>query len=86
MNTIGRKGVKTHFLRSLHLHKNHIVCKAKKKILFVSCNGLEKNGAGRSVKKFFLHYLFGQKCVLCMFYIDWELGGWKKLKGRNFFE
>ena len=24
-------------------------------------------------------------CVLCMFYIDWELGGRKKLKGRDLF-
>ena len=24
-------------------------------------------------------------CVLCMFYVDWESGGWKKLKGRDFF-
>ena len=40
-------------------HKQH---KAKKRILFVSCNGL-KNRVGRSVKPFFLHYFFGQKCV-----------------------
>ena len=39
-----------------------IVYKAKKEILFVSCNGLEKK-VGRSVKKNFLHYFFGQKCV-----------------------
>ena len=25
-------------------------------------------------------------CVLCMFYIDLELGGRKKIKGRDFFE
>ena len=25
-------------------------------------------------------------CVLCMFYVDWELGGQKKLEGRDFFE
>ena len=25
-------------------------------------------------------------CVLCMFYDDWELGGQKKLWGRDFFE
>ena len=24
-------------------------------------------------------------CVLCMFYIDWELGGRKKNYGRDFF-
>ena len=30
---------------------------------------------------------FGQKIsVLCMFYVDWELGGQKKLLGRDFFE
>ena len=25
-------------------------------------------------------------CVLCMFYVDWELGMRKKLEGRDFFE
>ena len=45
-----------------------------KKKLFVSCNG-PKNRVGRSVKHFFLHNFFDQKCVLCMFYVDWELGG-----------
>ena len=25
-------------------------------------------------------------CVFCMFYGDWELGGRKKLSGRDFFE
>ena len=25
-------------------------------------------------------------CVLCLFYFYLELGGWKKLEGRNFFE
>ena len=48
---------------------------AKKKILFVSCNGRKIIRVGRSVKIFFLHNLFGQKCVLCIFYVDWELGG-----------
>ena len=42
----------------------------------------KKNRVGtcRSVRNFyfFLHYSFGQKCVLCMFYVDWELGGRKK--------
>ena len=33
------------------------------KKLFVSCNGPKKNRVGRSVKIFFLHYFFGQKCV-----------------------
>ena len=25
-------------------------------------------------------------CVLCMFYVDWELAWQKKLKGRGFFD
>ena len=25
-------------------------------------------------------------CDLCMFYIDWELGGQKKIKGKDLFE
>ena len=53
--------------------------KAKKKILFVSCNDLKEKRVDRSVKKNFLHYFFGQKmCVLHMFYVDLELGGRKK--------
>ena len=64
----------------------------KKKKLFVSCNGPKKNRVGRSVKNLFLHWFFLSKmCVLsgmfmyknslvvCMFYIDWELGRRKKL-------
>ena len=30
---------------------------------YQSLLGLEKNRVGRSVKSFFLHYFFGQKCV-----------------------
>ena len=52
--------------------------------MFVSCNGPKKNRVGRLVKTFFLHYIFCQKFVLCMFYIDWEVRGRKKLKGRDF--
>ena len=49
----------------------HCRHKAKKIILFVSCNGLKKNRVGK-----FLHYFLGSKmCVLCMFYVDWELRG-----------
>ena len=45
------------------------------KKLFVSCNGQEKNRVGRSVKKFTLHYFFGQKCV---FYACFMLiGSWE---------
>ena len=51
-----------------------------KKKLFVSCNGQEKNRVGRSTKTFFLHYFFWSKMgVLCMFHVDWELGGPKIL-------
>ena len=53
---------------------------AKKKMLFVSCNGLKKNRVGRSVKLIFFALFFWSKLwVLCMFYVDWELGGQKKL-------
>ena len=48
------------------------IYKAKKKILFVSCNGL-------------LHYFLGSN-VLCMFHVDWEVGGQKKPQGKDFFE
>ena len=37
---------------------NTYVSKAKKKILFVSYNSLEKNRVGRSVKFLFLLYFF----------------------------
>ena len=46
-------------------------------MLVVSCNGLKKNRVGRSVKRFFLHYFFGQKCVIypCFTLIwSWEVG------------
>ena len=46
-----------------------------KKKLFVSCNGPKKNRVGRLVKKTFLHYFFGQKCV---FYACFSLiGSWE---------
>ena len=35
---------------------------------------------GRSVKeKNFALFFWPKMCVLCMFYVDWELGGQKKL-------
>ena len=44
----------------------------QEKILFVSCKGLKKNRVGRLIH--------GSKmCVLCMFYVDWELVGLKKI-------
>ena len=39
--------------------------KAKKKILFVSCNGLEKNRVGRSVKIFsFALFFWSKMCFM----------------------
>ena len=48
--------------------------KAKKKILFVSCNDLKKR-VGRSVNFFFSLFFWSKMFVLCMFYVDLELGG-----------
>ena len=41
----------------------------------------KKNRVGRSVKKKFGLFLLAKMCVLCMFYVDWELGGQKKTIG-----
>ena len=57
-----------------------------KKKLFASCNGLKKNRVGRLVKKKLGIFFWSKMCVSCMFFVDWELGGRKKLKGRDFFE
>ena len=47
--------------------------------LFVSCNGPRKNRVGKSVKKIFFHYFFGQKCA---FYACFTLiGSWEG--GKN---
>ena len=47
-----------------------------KKKLYVSCNSLKKNRVGRLV----IFFSFWSKmCVLCMFFVDLELGGRKKL-------
>ena len=46
-----------------------LIYEAKKKILFFSCNGLKRNRVGRSVKDFFLHDFFGQKCVFYACYM-----------------
>ena len=43
---------------------------------------VQKNRVGRLGKK--IDYFFTKMCVLCMFYVDWELKGWKKLWGRDF--
>ena len=55
-----------------------------KKEIVCNCNGLKK--LGRSVEKILGIIFLGQKCVLCMFYVDWELGGRKKLWGMDIFE
>ena len=52
-------------------------------VLFVSCNGPKKNRVCRSKKK--IHYFFVQKCVLCMFFFDWESAGLKKTLGLRDF-
>ena len=49
-------------------------CLGQRKKLFVSCNSLKRNRVGRSALCF-----WSKMCVLCMFYVDWELGGRKKL-------
>ena len=50
-------------------------CHIRPKNWFVSC------------KKSFLNYFFWSKMfVLCMFYVDWELGGQKNLRVGIFFE
>ena len=51
----------------------------QKKIVFVSCNSLEKNMVGRSIKKKIALFYWSKICVLCMFYVDSELVGRKKL-------
>ena len=59
----------------------------QEKNLFVSRNGLKTNRVGRSLNLFFFALFFWSKLwVLCMFYVDWEFGGQKKLEGRDFFE
>ena len=45
-----------------------------------------KKRVGGSVKKKFTLFFWSKMCVLCMFYVDWELGRRKKLMGRDFFE
>ena len=44
----------------------------------------KKNWVGRLLKKNAL-FFWSKMCVLCMFYVGWELGGWKKLLGKDFF-
>ena len=62
-------------LKTVH----YIYILLKKYILFVSCNGLKKIRVGRSVKlSFFALFICRKMCVLCIFYVDWELGGQRK--------
>ena len=46
----------------------------------------QKYRVGRSVKKKISLFFWSKICVFCMFYVDWENGGRKKRKGRDFFE
>ena len=60
--------------------------KAKKKYcLFPVSNGLKENRVGRSVNKCFCINFWSKMCVLCTFYVNWQLGGREKFKGRDFF-
>ena len=38
------------------------------------------------IRKVGFFFFFFSMLASCMFYNDWELGGWKQLKGRYFFE
>ena len=54
---------------------NILLIRPKKRKLFVSCNGPEKNRVGRLAKSFFLRYFFGQ---ICVFYACFTLlGRWE---------
>ena len=48
---------------------------AKKKILFVSCNGPKKNRVGRTAL-----FFWSKMCVLCMFTLIWSWMGGKNLR------
>ena len=83
----GVRGVRIRKGRGEYMEAVMGLHRAKKNILFVSCNGLKKIRIGRSVKKIFMHHLFGQKYV---FYACFTLvGSWegsKNFRGRDFFE
>ena len=86
----------THSVRSLNLQSGSMIAsylintqsfigslRPKKSNCLFPVTVREKNRAGRSVKKYFFALVFWSKMsVLCMFYVDWELGRWK----RDFFE
>ena len=70
------------FQKSLHLcamdESILSIVRPRKKYCLFPVTVWKKNRVGRSV--IFFSLFFGSKmCVLCMFYVDWELGGWKKL-------
>ena len=52
----------------------------RKKILFVFCNGPKKNRVDMLVKNYFGLFFCSKICVLCMFYVDWELEGQKPFR------
>ena len=45
----------------------------------------KKRGRLKVGKKKKWLFFWSKMCVLCMFYVDWELGGQKKLEGRDSF-
>ena len=64
----------------------YVVHLGLEKKLLVSCNGAKKRYDWK-IKTLLLEYFFlPKKNVSCMFYVDWELKGWKKLSDRDFSE
>ena len=75
--------------QTIVLHRNSPIQSLgqEKKVVCFLYLTVRKNRVGRSVKSsFFALFLWSKMCVLCMFYMDWELGGWKNFRGRDFFE
>ena len=67
--------------------KQPVDIRPRKKYCLFPATVRKKNRIGRLVKKIYFALFFWSKmCVLCMFYVDLELGDRKKLKGRDFFE
>ena len=54
------------------------------KCVFYACFSLI--GSWEGEKNFGVGIFWSKMCVLCMFFLDWELGGRKKIWGRDFFE
>ena len=68
------------------MHFGYQMFRPKKRNCLFPVTVRKKNRVGRSVKKkLFSLFFWSKMCVLCMFFVDWELGGRKKLSGRDFF-